>query len=184
MNKEDNDYKKSLHEKEGIEQPDFVNQHSIRSIQRFRRKPLDIETLIEKLRKGDIPSLSKAITLVESTQSKHQQQAHQIIQECFPYANQSVRIGITGVPGVGQSTFIEAFGTYLTDNGREVAVPAIDPRSRMSIGSILGDNTRMEHLDKDLNAFIRPSASGTALAGVSRRDRESIILCEAASFAA
>jgi len=182
MNKEDNDYKKSLHEKEGIEQPDFVNQHSIRSIQRFRRKPLDIETLIEKLRKGDIPSLSKAITLVESTQSKHQQQAHQIIQECLPYANQSVRIGITGVPGVGKSTFIEAFGTYLTSIGKKVAVLAIDPSSSISKGSILGDKTRMEDLVKDLNAFIRPSASGTSLGGVSRKTRESIILCEAAGF--
>src|SRR5690554_7628163 len=182
MNKEDNDYKKSLHEKEGIEQPDFVNQHSIRSIQRFRRKPLNIETLIEKLRQGDIPSLSKAITLVESTQSKHQQQAHQIIQECLPYANQSVRIGITGVPGVGKSTFIEAFGTYLTSIGKKVAVLAIDPSSSISKGSILGDKTRMEDLVKDLNAFIRPSASGTSLGGVSRKTRETITRCEAAGF--
>src|SRR5690554_1480851 len=182
MNKEDNDYKKSLHEKEGIEQPDFVNQHSIRSIQRFRRKPLNIETLIEELRQGDIPSLSKAITLVESTQSKHQQQAHQIIQECLPYANQSVRIGITGVPGVGKSTFIEAFGLYLTSIGKKVAVLAIDPSSTISKGSILGDKTRMEDLVKSNQAFIRPSASGNSLGGVSRKTRESIILCEAAGF--
>src|SRR5690554_3989791 len=182
MNNEKSLHKKSLHEKEGVEQPDFVNQHSIRSIQRFRRKPLNIETLIEKLRQGDIPSLSKAITLVESTQSKHQQQAHQIIQECLPYANQSVRIGITGVPGVGKSTFIEAFGTYLTSIGKKVAVLAIDPSSSISKGSILGDKTRMEDLVKEENAFIRPSASGASLGGVARKTRETIILCEAAGF--
>lgn len=182
MNNAEQNHKKSLREKDGIEQPDFINQNSIRSIQKFRKKSLNVETLIEKLRQGAIPSLSKAITLVESTQPKHQQQAHQIIQACLPYANQSVRIGITGVPGVGKSTFIEAFGTYLTSIGKKVAVLAIDPSSTISRGSILGDKTRMEDLVKDPNAFIRPSASGASLGGVSRKTRESIILCEAAGF--
>lgn len=175
-------HKKSLNEVEGISQPDFINQDSIRNIQKFRRAPLDTDALIQKLLQGDIPSLSKAITLIESTNTVHQQQAHQIIQSCLPYANKSVRIGITGVPGVGKSTFIEAFGTYLTAIGKKVAVLAIDPSSSISRGSILGDKTRMEDLVKNKNAFIRPSASGESLGGVSRKTRESIILCEACGF--
>jgi len=182
MNTDKNDIKKTLHEKDGIEQPNFVDENSVRSIQKFRRKPLDIFTLIAKLLEGDVPSLSKAITLIESTNLKHQEQAHEIIQSCLPHANKSVRIGITGVPGVGKSTFIEAFGMYLTSIGKKVAVLAIDPSSSISKGSILGDKTRMEDLVKNPNAFIRPSASGTSLGGVSRKTRESIILCEAAGF--
>ncbi len=182
MNTDKNDIKKTLHEKDGIEQPNFVDENSVRSIQKFRRKPLDIFTLIAKLLEGDVPSLSKAITLIESTNLKHQEQAHKIIQSCLPHANKSVRIGITGVPGVGKSTFIEAFGMYLTSIGKKVAVLAIDPSSSISKGSILGDKTRMEDLVKNPNAFIRPSASGTSLGGVSRKTRESIILCEAAGF--
>ena len=175
-------HKKSLNEVEGISQPDSINQDSIRNIQKFRRTPLDTDALIQKLLQGDIPSLSKAITLIESTNTVHQQQAHQIIQSCLPYANKSFRIGITGVPGVGKSTFIEAFGTYLTAIGKKVAVLAIDPSSSISRGSILGDKTRMEDLVKNKNAFIRPSASGKSLGGVSRKTRESIILCEACGF--
>ena len=182
MNTDKNDIKKTLHEKDGIEQPNFVDENSVRSIQKFRRKPLDISTLIAKLLEGDVPSLSKAITLIESTNLKHQEQAHKIIQSCLPHANKSVRIGITGVPGVGKSTFIEAFGMYLTSIEKKVAVLAIDPSSSISKGSILGDKTRMEDLVKNPNAFIRPSASGTSLGGVSRKTRESIILCEAAGF--
>lgn len=182
MNTDKNDIKKTLHEKDGIEQPNFVDENSVRSIQKFRRKPLDVSTFIAKLLEGDVPSLSKAITLIESTNLKHQEQAHKIIQSCLPHANKSVRIGITGVPGVGKSTFIEAFGMYLTSIGKKVAVLAIDPSSSISKGSILGDKTRMEDLVKNPNAFIRPSASGTSLGGVSRKTRESIILCEAAGF--
>lgn len=174
--------KKSLHEIEGIEQPKTFDKNAIKSIQNFRRKPLDLNSLILKLLQGNIPSLSKAITLVESTNLKHQEQAHEIIQTCLPHANKSIRIGITGVPGVGKSTFIEAFGTYLTSIGKKVAVLAIDPSSSISHGSILGDKTRMEELVKNTNAFIRPSASGESLGGVSRKTRESIILCEAAGF--
>lgn len=175
-------YKKSLHEIDGISQPNHVNQNSIQNIQNFRRKKLNIDLLIQKLIQGDIPSLSKAITLIESTNAQHKEQANSIIQACLPYANKSVRIGITGVPGVGKSTFIEAFGMYLTSIGKKVAVLAVDPSSTISKGSILGDKTRMEDLVKNKNAFIRPSASGESLGGVSRKTRESIILCEAAGF--
>jgi LAO/AO transport system kinase len=105
-----------------------------------------------------------------------------VIQGCLPHANQSVRIGITGVPGVGKSTFIEAFGKYLTSIGKKVAVLAVDPSSSISHGSILGDKTRMEELVKDENAYIRPSASGDSLGGVARKTRETIILCEACGF--
>ena len=131
---------------------------------------------------GDIPFLSRAITLVESTTVKHQQKANAILERCLPFANNSVRIGITGVPGVGKSTFIEAFGKHLTSQGRKVAVLAVDPSSSLNKGSILGDKTRMEELVADKNAFIRPSPSGTSLGGVAQKTRESIILCEAAGF--
>lgn len=173
---------KSLNEREGIDKPENTGLDAIRSIQKIRRKPLDIDILVEKLLQGDIPSLSRAITMIESTQPIHQEHAQKIIQRCLPHANRSIRIGITGVPGVGKSTFIEAFGTYLTALGKKVAVLAIDPSSSISKGSILGDKTRMEDLVKDPNAYIRPSASGTSLGGVSRKTRESIILCEAAGF--
>jgi len=182
MPPEDFPPKKALHEKEGIEQPDYVDANAVKSIQHFRRKPVDVDVLIGKLLQGDIPSLSRAITLVESTNPLHQEKAHKIIQACLPHANRSVRIGITGVPGVGKSTFIEAFGTYLTSIGKKVAVLAIDPSSTISRGSILGDKTRMEDLVKNPNAFIRPSASGESLGGVSRKTRESIILTEACGF--
>lgn len=182
MPREDFPHKKALHEKEGIEQPDYVDANAAKSIQRFRKKPVDLDVLIGKLLQGDIPSLSRAITIIESTNPAHQEKAHKIIQACLPHANRSVRIGITGVPGVGKSTFIEAFGTYLTSIGKKVAVLAIDPSSTISRGSILGDKTRMEDLVKNPNAFIRPSASGESLGGVSRKTRESIILTEACGF--
>ena len=119
---------------------------------------------------------------MESTNPQHLKKANEIIQKCLPYANTSVRIGITGVPGVGKSTFIETFGTFLTSQGKKIAVLAVDPSSSLSRGSILGDKTRMEDLVKDDNAFIRPSPSGTSLGGVARKSRETIILCEAAGF--
>lgn len=174
--------KKSLIEVDGINQPKTTGEASIKSIQQLRRKVLNVDDLIQKLLAGDIPSLSRAITIIESTNPTHQKIAQQIIQTCLPYANNSVRIGITGVPGVGKSTFIESFGLYLTSIKKKVAVLAIDPSSSISKGSILGDKTRMEDLVKDPNAFIRPSASGTSLGGVSRKTREAIILCEAAGF--
>lgn len=182
MQSEELNKKKSLVEMEGIEQPSSTGEASIEAIKKFRRQSINVDELIKKLLQGDIPSLSRAITIIESTNPKHQQLAQQIIQACLPHANQSVRVGITGVPGVGKSTFIEAFGMYLTSIGKKVAVLAIDPSSSISKGSILGDKTRMEDLVKSKNAFIRPSASGTSLGGVSRKTRESIILCEAAGF--
>ena len=174
--------KKSLNELAGISQPNTTGATSIKTIQALRRKDIDVEDLIKKLLTGDIPSLSRAITLIESSHPKHSKMGQQIIQACLPYANNSIRIGITGVPGVGKSTFIESFGTYLTSINKKVAVLAIDPSSSISKGSILGDKTRMEDLVKNPDAFIRPSASGTNLGGVSRKTREAIILCEAAGF--
>jgi LAO/AO transport system kinase len=151
-------------------------------IKELRRKKTDISEIIKNILQGNQTALSRAITLVESTSSKHREAAQQIIEACLPYANQSIRIGITGVPGVGKSTFIESFGSLLVSLGKKVAVLAVDPSSTLSGGSILGDKTRMEELVKEENAFIRPSASGNSLGGVARKTRESIILCEAAGF--
>lgn len=120
--------------------------------------------------------------MVESNQKKHQEIAEKLIEQCLPHAQKSIRIGITGVPGVGKSTFIEAFGSYLIKQGKRVAVLAVDPSSSVSHGSIMGDKTRMENLVTEENAFIRPSPSGDSLGGVARKTRESIILCEAAGF--
>ncbi len=137
---------------------------------------------IQQITNGNISFLSKAITLVESNSQKHYQKASEILEGCLPHANGCIRIGITGVPGVGKSTFIEAFGKYLTRLNKKVAVLAIDPTSSLNKGSILGDKTRMESLVNDKNAFIRPSPSGDSLGGVTRKTRESITLCEAAGF--
>jgi LAO/AO transport system kinase len=138
--------------------------------------------LVSGILAGNITALSRAITLVESTNASHLEKANEVINACLPHANKSVRIGITGVPGVGKSTFIEAFGKYLTGIGKKVAVLAVDPSSTISHGSILGDKTRMEELVKDKNAYIRPSASGETLGGVARKTRETITLCEAFGF--
>jgi len=148
-----------------------------------RQKPvIDIEALAQEIIAGNHTALSKGITLVESTVLKHQEQAQLLIEKCLTHTNASIRIGITGVPGVGKSTFIESFGSYLTNSGKKVAVLAVDPSSSLSHGSILGDKTRMAELSQDKNAFIRPSASGDSLGGVARKTREAIILCEAAGF--
>jgi len=172
----------ALREKEGIVQPDTISFEAIGQIQQFRKtQPTDKE-LIEGILSGDITALSRAITLIESTNASHTEKAAKVINACLPHANQSVRIGITGVPGVGKSTFIEAFGKYLTGLGKKVAVLAVDPSSTISHGSILGDKTRMEELVKDKKAYIRPSASGETLGGVARKTRETIMLCEAAGF--
>ena len=126
--------------------------------------------------------LSKAITLIESTRAEDQAQAGELLNAIIPHTGNSIRVGITGVPGVGKSTFIEAFGKHLTQNGYQLAVLTIDPTSQRTKGSILGDKTRMEELAKNPNAFIRPSASGGTLGGVTSRTREVIMLCEAAGF--
>ncbi len=131
---------------------------------------------------GDRRALARAITLVESTKSADQTKAEQVMTALLPRSGGSLRLGISGAPGAGKSTFIEAFGTFLTGQGMKVAVLAIDPSSRRSGGSILGDKTRMEKLARDPNAFIRPSPAGTTLGGVARRTRETMLLTEAAGF--
>lgn len=182
MAKKEDTYKSALHEQDGIDPPDSLNTNSAKFIKDKRKKQPSADELVKGIINGNITDLSRAITLVESTNSLHTQKAHEIITACLPYANKSIRIGITGVPGVGKSTFIEAFGSYLTSIGKKVAVLAVDPSSSLSKGSILGDKTRMEDLVKDKNAFIRPSPSGDSLGGVARKTRETIILCEAAGF--
>ena len=174
--------KSALSEIHGVEQPETLSRIVAHQIQQFRRKQPSAEELIAGILKGDKTALSRAITLIESTNPEHLEKANEVIKGCLPYANNSNRIGITGVPGVGKSTFIEAFGTYLTSIGKKVAVLAVDPSSSISHGSILGDKTRMEELVKDENAYIRPSASGDTLGGVARKTRETIILCEACGF--
>lgn len=172
----------ALQEAEGIQKPTTTNDNSINKIKQQRSIQPSEKVFVERILAGDISYLSRAITLIESTNPKHKTKATTILEQCLPYANNSIRIGITGVPGVGKSTFIEAFGKYFTEKGEKVAVLAIDPSSSINKGSILGDKTRMEELVKDQNAYIRPSPSGTSLGGVAQKTRESIILCEAAGF--
>jgi len=172
----------ALKETEGISSTDNANPNAIKHVKERRQSEPLPDDLVPAILKGDIPALSRAITLVESANPKHQETANTIIKHCLAHANQSVRIGITGVPGVGKSTFIETFGNALTTMGKKVAVLAIDPSSTVTKGSILGDKTRMEHLAKNQNAYVRPSPSGTSLGGVARKTRESIILCEAGGF--
>ena len=172
----------ALHEKAGISPPEIISSSAVNQVQKFRKTQPSPQELINGILSGNIAALSRAITLVESTNEAHLAKANEVINACLPHANKSVRIGITGVPGVGKSTFIEAFGKYLTGVGKKVAVLAVDPSSTISHGSILGDKTRMEELVKDPNAYIRPSASGETLGGVARKTRETITLCEAAGF--
>ncbi|RJP79994.1 MAG: methylmalonyl Co-A mutase-associated GTPase MeaB [Desulfobacteraceae bacterium] len=131
---------------------------------------------------GDRRLLSRAITLIESSLPLHQQIAGELLDTLLPYTGKAIRLGITGVPGVGKSTFIESIGIYLTAKGHRIAVLAVDPSSKRSGGSILADKTRMEKLSIDPNAFIRPSPSGGTLGGVARKTRETMLLCEAAGF--
>jgi len=178
----DKSYKSALKVNEGIEQPPSVNAGAARHFSKAGRPLLTADQYVDGIVNGNRTILSQAITLVESALPLHQQIAQNIISRCLPLSGNSVRIGITGVPGVGKSTFIEAFGKHLTTQGRKIAVLAIDPSSSRSRGSILGDKTRMEELSIDNNAFIRPSPSAGSLGGVARKTRETIILCEAAGF--
>ncbi len=172
----------ALNETEGILHPEALNKEGVKKFKINKKKSPSVDELISGVLKGDHTALSRAITIIESTAQKHQQQAKEIIERCLPHSNHSIRIGITGVPGVGKSTFIESFGKLLISKEKKVAVLTVDPSSSISKGSILGDKTRMEDLVKEPNAFIRPSASGETLGGVARKTRESIILCEAAGF--
>jgi len=177
-----NDKPSALQEKDGVSKPETTSKASAEKIKKSRARQNSVNEFVTGVLNGNITFLSKAITLVESTNIKHQQKANEILNRCLPHSNKSIRIGITGVPGVGKSTFIETFGKYLTAQGKKVAVLAVDPSSSVNKGSILGDKTRMEALVTDENAFIRPSPSGTSLGGVAQKTRESIILCEAAGF--
>ena len=146
------------------------------------KNELNIEEYFNGVKSNDRSILSRAITLIESSKKAHQILAEELIQRCLPHSGNSIRIGITGVPGVGKSTFIESFGNHITMQGHKLAVLAIDPSSQKSGGSILGDKTRMEELSSNPNAFIRPTASSGSLGGVARSTRETIILFETAGY--
>lgn len=176
------EYESALNVMDGVKQPQQVSNSYVERVKAARRKEPTVEDLVSGILHGDRTMLSRAITLVESSLHDHQAKAQQVIERCLPYSGKSVRLGITGVPGVGKSTTIESLGCMLTAHNHKVAVLAIDPSSERSKGSILGDKTRMERLSVDPNAFIRPSPSAGSLGGVARKTREIILLCEAAGF--
>jgi len=179
---ENNNKFKGLKVNAGIDNPGQFDDKSVRSFINKKRKILSAGQYINGILSGDITLLSKAVTLIESSKTGHQQVAREIVAGCLPHSGNSIRIGITGVPGVGKSTFIEALGRIITKNRGKLAVLAVDPTSERSKGSILGDKTRMEQLAADRNAYIRPSPSAGSLGGVARKTRETIVLCEAAGF--
>ncbi|GAA0346300.1 methylmalonyl Co-A mutase-associated GTPase MeaB [Bacillus carboniphilus] len=153
--------------------------HKFRKV---REQSFDIEEMSKEILAGNRNMLARAVTLVESQTQAKQKQAQDLLHSLLPHSGKSIRIGITGVPGAGKSTFIESIGLMLCEQGHRLAVLAVDPSSSVSGGSILGDKTRMEELSKHPNAFIRPSPSGGTLGGVHRKTRESILLCEAAGY--
>ena len=175
---ENDDLYRGLKVNKGVADVPTVNPY----LKKKLRREYTPSEFVEGILKGNITILSQAVTLVESAKYEHQQIAQEIIEKCLPHAGKSVRIGITGVPGAGKSTSIDAFGMHLIKEGRKLAVLAIDPSSERSKGSILGDKTRMEALSREKNAFIRPSPSAGSLGGVARKTRETIVLCEAAGF--
>lgn len=163
----------------GVAQPPVVNPY----LKPRKRKPLpSAGELVDGILKGDVTTLSRAVTLVESLHPDHQAVAQEVIEKCLPYSGNSRRIGITGVPGAGKSTSIDVFGLHVLRDGGKLAVLAIDPSSERTKGSILGDKTRMEKLAIHPDAFIRPSPSAGSLGGVARKTRETIVLCEAAGY--
>ncbi|HZJ79269.1 MAG TPA: methylmalonyl Co-A mutase-associated GTPase MeaB [Dysgonamonadaceae bacterium] len=168
-----------LNVNKGVDAPPTINPY-LKSKQ--QRKKYSVDEYVNEILKGNITMLSQAVTLIESSRSDHQELAQAIIEKCLPHAGNSIRVGITGVPGAGKSTSIDSFGVYLGKQGKKLAVLAIDPSSERSKGSILGDKTRMERLSVMDSAFIRPSPTAGSLGGVARKTRESIILCEAAGF--
>lgn len=179
---ENNEVYKGLVVNAGIEQPSSVNPYLKNSPKRKRRE-LSVADFVEGIVKGDVTVLSQAVTLVESVKPDHQVVAQEVIEKCLPYSGNSVRIGISGVPGAGKSTSIDVFGVHVLEKyGGKLAVLAIDPSSERSKGSILGDKTRMEQLSVHPNSFVRPSPSAGSLGGVARKTRETIVLCEAAGF--
>lgn len=176
---ENSEQYKGLTVNQGIEQPSSISPYYKK---RPRRRELTVSDYVEGIVKGDITTLSQAVTLVESTNTHHQQIAQEVIEKCLPYSGNSIRIGISGVPGAGKSTSIDVFGIHVLEKGGKLAVLAIDPSSERSKGSILGDKTRMEQLSVHPHSFIRPSPSAGSLGGVARKTRETIVLCEAAGF--
>lgn len=180
MRKKNTDPESALKVRQGVSAPGQFNP-GIGKI--FRRQPLpDTGSLVQAIQQGDRVMLARAITLVESTLPQQQALARELIEHCTLLSGNALRIGITGSPGVGKSTFIEAFGKLLVGQGHRVAVLAIDPSSQLSKGSILGDKTRMHDLAVLKEVFIRPSPSGGSIGGVARKTRETIVLCEAAGF--
>jgi LAO/AO transport system kinase len=175
-------YKSALSIQQGVDQPPSVNPDVIKKLGNKRKKKYSVEEYVEGILACNRTILSQAITLLESSHHRHSEIAQQIIEKCLPYSTKSIRIGITGVPGAGKSTFIDTFGKLITSRGRSLAVLAIDPSSEHTRGSILGDKTRMGRLSIDPRAFIRPSPAAGTLGGVARKTRETIILCEAAGF--
>lgn len=175
-------YKSALSISTGISQPSSVDEDAVKRFREKKKKKYSADEYVDGILGGNRVILSQAITLIESSLPLHYEVAQKVIEKCLPYSGKSIRIGITGVPGVGKSSFIEIIGKHLTSNNHRLAVLAIDPSSERSKGSILGDKTRMETLSSDPNAFIRPSPSAGTLGGVARKTRETIILCEAAGF--
>ena len=177
---ENNEAYKGLVVNEGVEHPASVNPYLKK---KPRKRQLSVAEFVEGIVKGDVTVLSQAVTLVESVRPDHQTVAQEVIERCLPYSGNSIRVGISGVPGAGKSTSIDVFGLHVLEQyGGKLAVLAIDPSSERSKGSILGDKTRMEKLSVHPKSFIRPSPSAGSLGGVARKTRETIVLCEAAGF--
>ena len=168
----------ALNVAEGVEDQPIISPYFTRR----KKRALTTDEYVSGILAGNITTLSQAITLVESSNPDHYAQAQEIIEACLPHAGKSVRIGITGVPGAGKSTFIEAIGNMVAGLRHKLAVLAIDPSSERSGGSILGDKTRMESICNNPSVFVRPSPSAGSLGGVARKTRETIVLCEAAGF--
>jgi LAO/AO transport system kinase len=181
---ENNPEFKGLAVNKGVDKLPMVNPEAANRFLRVKQSELDVNQYVDGILNGNVTILSRAVTMIESSLPKHQELAQEIILRCLPYSGKSIRIGITGVPGAGKSAFIEALGMYVLQlqKNSKLAVLAIDPSSQRSKGSILGDKTRMEQLSAMEKAYIRPSPSAGSLGGVSRKTRETIILCEAAGY--
>jgi len=171
----------SLSVNDGVDQQSSINPNLV-DHSKGRRTSLSLDDYVAGIKEGNRSILSRAITLIESTKSSDRDLAQDIIERCLPDTGNSIRVGITGVPGVGKSTFIEALGNHIIKKGNKLAVLAIDPSSTRTKGSILGDKTRMETLATNDNAYIRPSPTAGSLGGVARKTRETIYLCEAAGY--
>jgi LAO/AO transport system kinase len=176
------DIKRTLRTQEGVSQPPNINPNVTIDSGSKRRRKYSVDEYVAGIVSGNLAILSQAITLIESSLPEHYETAQTIIEKCLPFCSKSMRIGITGSPGSGKSTFIETFGLHIIEEGRKLAVLTIDPSSEQTKGSILGDKTRMEKLSVSPYAYIRPSPASGTLGGVARKTRETIILCESAGF--